>query len=324
MTRFVESTITFPYKRSLGPVVGAFMTALTEKRILGIRSGDVGTGASHGVGPGHRSRAGPRVRRSGAGGHSRVVDVGANALDAAPPRPSLRLRPGPAGRRHHAASPCGRRRCAGGHGRGHAGGSPLARHAGGSHRRHHLLRPRRDAGDRGRGHRRGGRTGDPHGLPGLDHLSEPGTRGRRPGHRGLAGPPTPRPALSGLCPGVCRRPGLLPRRRHRARAGLRGRPAPYRDDHQLRHRHAGALPGPDRDRAVRPGLRPPRRHRRHHPLFAGDRACRPTRYGSASGSTRCGLRPPRRATRRAAWPGTSDRSSVGYPTGSPIRTIPTS
>ena len=40
MTRFVESTITFPYKRSLGPVVGAFMTALTEKRILGIRNGD--------------------------------------------------------------------------------------------------------------------------------------------------------------------------------------------------------------------------------------------------------------------------------------------
>jgi uncharacterized OB-fold protein len=39
MTRFVESTITFPYKRSLGPVVGAFMTALTEKRILGIRRG---------------------------------------------------------------------------------------------------------------------------------------------------------------------------------------------------------------------------------------------------------------------------------------------
>ncbi len=40
MTRFVESTITFPYKRSLGPVVGAFMTALTEKQILGIRSGE--------------------------------------------------------------------------------------------------------------------------------------------------------------------------------------------------------------------------------------------------------------------------------------------
>jgi uncharacterized OB-fold protein len=40
MTRFIESTITFPYKRSLGPVVGAFMTALTEKRIIGIRSPD--------------------------------------------------------------------------------------------------------------------------------------------------------------------------------------------------------------------------------------------------------------------------------------------
>jgi uncharacterized OB-fold protein len=40
LTRFVENTITFPYKRSLGPVVGAFMTALTEKRIIGIRNGD--------------------------------------------------------------------------------------------------------------------------------------------------------------------------------------------------------------------------------------------------------------------------------------------
>src|SRR5580692_6903406 len=37
---FSDNTITFPYKRSLGPVVGAFMTALTEKRILGIRNGD--------------------------------------------------------------------------------------------------------------------------------------------------------------------------------------------------------------------------------------------------------------------------------------------
>lgn len=40
MTRFDESTITFPYTRSLGPVMGAFMTGLTEKRILGIRNGD--------------------------------------------------------------------------------------------------------------------------------------------------------------------------------------------------------------------------------------------------------------------------------------------
>jgi uncharacterized OB-fold protein len=40
VTRFDESTITFPYVRSLGPVMGAFMTALTEKKILGIRNGD--------------------------------------------------------------------------------------------------------------------------------------------------------------------------------------------------------------------------------------------------------------------------------------------
>ena len=39
MTRFVENSIVFPYKRSLGPVIGAFMTGLTEQRILGIRSG---------------------------------------------------------------------------------------------------------------------------------------------------------------------------------------------------------------------------------------------------------------------------------------------
>ena len=40
VVRFEESNITFPYKRSLGPVIGAFMTALTEKKILGIRNGD--------------------------------------------------------------------------------------------------------------------------------------------------------------------------------------------------------------------------------------------------------------------------------------------
>ncbi len=36
----VESTIKFPYKRSLGPVIGAFMNGLADQRFLGIRSGD--------------------------------------------------------------------------------------------------------------------------------------------------------------------------------------------------------------------------------------------------------------------------------------------
>lgn len=38
MTQVIESTITFPYKRSLGPVLGAFMTGLRDRRIIGIRT----------------------------------------------------------------------------------------------------------------------------------------------------------------------------------------------------------------------------------------------------------------------------------------------
>jgi uncharacterized OB-fold protein len=39
----VTSTLEFPYRRSLGPVMGAFMTALADHRILGARlkSGEV-------------------------------------------------------------------------------------------------------------------------------------------------------------------------------------------------------------------------------------------------------------------------------------------
>ena len=39
MTQFVESTVKFPYKRSLGPVIGEFMTGLAHMRFVGIRSG---------------------------------------------------------------------------------------------------------------------------------------------------------------------------------------------------------------------------------------------------------------------------------------------
>ena len=34
------NTIQFPYRRSLGPVFGAFMNGLAERRIIGIRSGE--------------------------------------------------------------------------------------------------------------------------------------------------------------------------------------------------------------------------------------------------------------------------------------------
>jgi uncharacterized OB-fold protein len=33
-------TVKFPYRRSLGPVIGAFMTGLTKQKIIGIRNGD--------------------------------------------------------------------------------------------------------------------------------------------------------------------------------------------------------------------------------------------------------------------------------------------
>jgi uncharacterized OB-fold protein len=37
--RVVESTLEFPYSRSLGPVVGAFLAGLREHKILGVRAG---------------------------------------------------------------------------------------------------------------------------------------------------------------------------------------------------------------------------------------------------------------------------------------------
>lgn len=43
LDRSITSTLEFPYRRSLGPVIGGFMTGLADHRILGIRrrSGDV-------------------------------------------------------------------------------------------------------------------------------------------------------------------------------------------------------------------------------------------------------------------------------------------
>jgi uncharacterized protein len=40
MTKVTESVIRFPYKRSLGPVIGAFLNGLAQQRVLGIRSGE--------------------------------------------------------------------------------------------------------------------------------------------------------------------------------------------------------------------------------------------------------------------------------------------
>jgi hypothetical protein len=40
MARTTTSTLEFPYSRTLGPVIGAFLAALGEHRILGIRGRD--------------------------------------------------------------------------------------------------------------------------------------------------------------------------------------------------------------------------------------------------------------------------------------------
>jgi uncharacterized OB-fold protein len=40
VTRTTKSTLEFPYSRTVGPVVGAFLTGLAEHRIVGIRTRD--------------------------------------------------------------------------------------------------------------------------------------------------------------------------------------------------------------------------------------------------------------------------------------------
>ena len=76
VTEVVQATIQFPYKRSLGPVVGAFMTALTDRRIIGIRSGDRVIVPAAGMGSRHRRGARARLRRRRPRRHRRVVVVG--------------------------------------------------------------------------------------------------------------------------------------------------------------------------------------------------------------------------------------------------------
>ena len=89
MTEVTESTIKFPYKRSLGPVLGAFMTALTEQRIIGIRSGDTGARARRSSGI---PRPAPSWRHDfvdvGPAGTVAVLDLGGHAHLAAPAGPA--------------------------------------------------------------------------------------------------------------------------------------------------------------------------------------------------------------------------------------------
>ena len=198
MARFVESTITFPYKRSLGPVIGAFMTALTEQRILGIRSGDGVLVPPLEWDPATGAELAPRLRRGRPGRHGRVVDLGAGSRPSSTrsttpsPSPSSGST-APTRRcctRSTPARPTPWRRGCGWRPGGGAPGSATSPTS--------TLRPRRGARDRRRRRRPGRGAGDDDGLQRLDHLPQPGPGRSRPGGRGGPRAPVPRAPLPGL------------------------------------------------------------------------------------------------------------------------------
>ena len=113
MTRFVESTITFPYRRSLGPVIGAFMTALTD-------SGSSGSATATRVlvppmewDPATGAELAHELVEVGPGRHGRVVDLGPRPAEQHPLDRAVRLCFHPPRRGLDAAAARRRRRLAG-------------------------------------------------------------------------------------------------------------------------------------------------------------------------------------------------------------------
>ena len=151
----VQTTIQFPYKRSLGPVVGAFMTAPdrpADHRDPQRRPGDRARRSS-GIPTPPRSwrttsstSARPARSSRGRGWPRPTV--------AAPARPPVRVRADQARRRRHVAPARGRRRLDRRHEHRHAGRAPLARRAHRPHHRHRGVRARRGAGGARRRRRR--------------------------------------------------------------------------------------------------------------------------------------------------------------------------
>ena len=178
MTRFVESKIVFPYKRSLGPVIGAFMNALTEQRILGHPLGRPGDRPAARVGPADRGRArrrrawsrSARPARSRRGRGCRTRPSSTRSTTRSRSRTS-----GSTARRRRCSTrwtPARPTRCA----LGAPGRAALAGDADRPHHRHRRVRARRDARGRGRRRRAGRRAGDDDGLQRVDHAT--GTRCR--------------------------------------------------------------------------------------------------------------------------------------------------
>ena len=295
------------------------MTALTEQRILGIRNGDQVLVPPMEWDPATGAELAARLRRGRPGRHRRVVDVGADAVRAAPARPrrsrsrssASTARPRRCCTRSTPARPT---RC-----RRHA----ASRRAGGArahrpHRRHRVLRARRGARGRGRRRRPADRAGDDDGLPRVDHLPQPGPADARPDRRGQRARTG---SSASECP-TCGRVyaggrGYCPIDAIELQRGARGRPAADRHDHQLHDHHAGAVPGPDRDRAVRPGVRAARRHRRRPRLPAGRSSCPPPTSASACASSAVWASPGEDGRRRRPMGGAYGRLIGWIPTGEP-------
>ena len=203
------------------------MTALTEQRILGIRSGDRVIVPPLEWDPDTGEELAHDFVEVGPAGTVESWTWVADADRAAPARPAVRVRAHPARRRRHVAAPRGRRRLDRRHGDRHAGRAPLAGRRASATSPTSRLRPRRGA--RGADGDDGGAAAEPvddDGLQRVDHLH--GARSRRTSTRAEQANDEGR-FLGLKCP-VCGRTytggqGLLPDRRARAHRRARGRPA---------------------------------------------------------------------------------------------------
>ena len=180
------------------------MTALTDRRIIGIRSGDRVIVPPLEWDPETAEELAHDFVDVGPAGTVDLVVVGGHAHRPAPARPPVRVRPDPARRRRHVVPARGRRRLDRRDEHRHAGRTALARRPHRPHHRHRGVRARRGAG--GLRRRRRARRGAGHddGLQRVDHLhaaghAERGTRPSRPTKRAgssacsarCAGAPTP-------------------------------------------------------------------------------------------------------------------------------------
>ena len=285
----------YPYVRSVGPVIGAFLTGLRDGRILGATSHDADRGghghrAPHRVRPRHERRRG-RARRSGPVRRGDHVVVGVEAAEGPAPRPPLRLGARAAGRGHHGHAPRRRRRLGPTPCRAACASRPAGapRPSGwGACRTSSASCPRGARRDRlehrhrrrsvGRGPRH--HPGHPD-APRLPVHRRPVAVALSPGHRPGQ---VHRAALPGVPQGLRPAARFVPDRRRRHHRPRRARQ--HRDGHDLL-RGERALPGPvDRDPLhLRPD--PPRR-RQHRLHGAHPGAARRPRCAWACGSRRCG------------------------------------